>query len=212
MNDLDYRRRQLEALQTTVIDLEDLSSGVSIADLTLNDLRADLAALKPEARGALARTPLTAHAAVWASQEVPSGAIFCLRAESPTALAALPANDPLRPHVLIHVGEDGAVLVSPNQAKRVLDRTKFLVDGGQGADAEAWNALDAQTRQGRNMERWQASLAAAVVAITGKAEERAVESLFSSGTVTNPGGSGGLDDWEVVGWYAVLPRPEGTKL
>lgn len=32
-NDLDYRRKQLEALQSTVIDLEDLSSGVSIADL-----------------------------------------------------------------------------------------------------------------------------------------------------------------------------------
>ena len=43
MNDLDYRRRQLETMQTTVIDLEDLSSGVSIADLTLNDLRLDLA-------------------------------------------------------------------------------------------------------------------------------------------------------------------------
>jgi hypothetical protein len=37
MNDLEYRRAQLQKLQDAVIDLEDLSSGVSIADLTLND-------------------------------------------------------------------------------------------------------------------------------------------------------------------------------
>jgi len=43
MNDLEYRRAQLQKLQDAVIDLEDLSSGVSIADLTLNDFRVDLA-------------------------------------------------------------------------------------------------------------------------------------------------------------------------
>src|SRR6185312_10584534 len=43
MNDLEYRRQQLLKLQDTVIDLEDLSSGVSIADLTLTDFRIDLA-------------------------------------------------------------------------------------------------------------------------------------------------------------------------
>ena len=36
MNDLEYRRKQLLKLQDAVIDLEDLSTGVSIADLTLD--------------------------------------------------------------------------------------------------------------------------------------------------------------------------------
>ena len=43
MNDLEHRRRQLLKLQDAVIDLEDLSSGISIADLTLTDFRIDLA-------------------------------------------------------------------------------------------------------------------------------------------------------------------------
>ena len=43
MNDLVYRRKQLLKLQDAVINLEDLSSGVSIADLTLTDFRIDLA-------------------------------------------------------------------------------------------------------------------------------------------------------------------------
>ena len=42
MNDLAYRRNQLLKLQDAVIDLEDLSSGISIADLTLTDFRIDL--------------------------------------------------------------------------------------------------------------------------------------------------------------------------
>ncbi|MCI0614547.1 helicase, partial [bacterium] len=51
MNDLEYRRKQLLKLQDAVIDLEDLSSGVSIADLTLNDFRMDLAAFMKENKG-----------------------------------------------------------------------------------------------------------------------------------------------------------------
>jgi hypothetical protein len=41
MNDLEYRRKQLLKLQDAVIDMEDLSSGVSITDLTLTDFRID---------------------------------------------------------------------------------------------------------------------------------------------------------------------------
>jgi SNF2 family DNA or RNA helicase len=42
MNDLEYRRKQLEQLQNAVVDLEEISGGVSITDLTLNDFRMDL--------------------------------------------------------------------------------------------------------------------------------------------------------------------------
>ena len=205
MNDLDYRRRQLETMQTAVIDLEDLSSGVSIADLTLNDLRMDLAGLGVTARAELARMPLTAHAAVWASDEVPAGAIFCLRAETTAALGAIPTADPLRPHALVHVGEDGSVLLTSAQAKRVLDRAKWLADRGPEPDASAWDRLDRQTRGGANMEAWRERLASAVAAVTGKADERAVDSLFSAGPVADGCGSAGMDDWEVIAWFAVLP-------
>lgn len=206
MNDLDYRRKQLEALQTTVVDLEDLSSGVSIADLTLNDLRADLAGLSHDERDVVALTPLTAHAAVFADEQTPEGMIFCIRAETTIALAALASNDPLKPHVLVHVGLDGAVLLTTGQAKKVLDRIKYLADHGRRPDDGAWAALDRMTRQGRDMSVFQAGLGAAIAAVTGRAEERAVESLFSPGEIVDPTGLAGMEDWEVVGWFAILPR------
>jgi len=42
MNDLEYRRKQLQQLKDAVVDLEDMTGGVSITDLTLNDFRMDL--------------------------------------------------------------------------------------------------------------------------------------------------------------------------
>jgi hypothetical protein len=62
MNDLEYRRAQLQKLQDAVIDLEDLSSGVSIADLTLNDFRIDLAGYLRSNRSRLDALPLGTYA------------------------------------------------------------------------------------------------------------------------------------------------------
>jgi len=70
MNDLEYRRQQLETLQSRAIDLEDLSSGVSITDLTLNDLRLDLARLTPDERVALDRRLVGTHEACASDDDV----------------------------------------------------------------------------------------------------------------------------------------------
>ena len=40
--DLEYRKQQLEQMKHEVVDLEDVSGGVSITDLGLNDFRMDL--------------------------------------------------------------------------------------------------------------------------------------------------------------------------
>ena len=67
MNDLEYRRKQLLKLQDAVIDLEDLSSGVSITDLTLTDFRIDLAGFLKENQSLLERLPLGAFAVTTAN-------------------------------------------------------------------------------------------------------------------------------------------------
>jgi len=204
MNDLDYRRRQLEAMQDQVIELEDLSQGVAITDLTLNDLRLDLAQLSEEQREALRRMPLTAHAPVPESNDLPAGAIFVLRAETPGAIAALDAKDPLRPHALVHVRADGMIHLPHTAPKRILDSMRKLarLDPAQGE--ALWRRFDRETRDGLRMERWQALLEAAITGITGTAQERAVDSLFTTGAPQGMSGASGLDDWEVVAWFPIL--------
>ena len=206
MNDLEYRRRQLLKLQDTVIDLEDLSSGISIADLTLTDFRVDLADYLRDRPDALGSLPLGVYGVVTtADDEIAPGMIFCLRAEGPAAARSFEPGYPLAPHYLVHVGDDGAVLLPFTQAKGVLDRLKRLCLGRDLPDAEACARFDGATRGDRDMRQAQRLLAAAVASIAGKGEERAVASLFSPGG-THPMASefAGINDFEVVAFLVVL--------
>ncbi len=208
MNDLQYRRKQLLHLQDTVIDLEDLSSGVSIADLTLTDFRIDLARYRKVDAADLEAEPPGMHAvAVTADGDVPPGVIFCLRAEGAAAEARFQPGYPLAPHYLVHIGDDGSVLLSFTQAKTILDRLKRLCVGNELPDAAAFRRFDAATRQGMDMRTVQQQLAAAVSSVIGMGEERAIASLFTpGGTHAMSGEFAGMGDFEVVAFLVVLPE------
>ncbi|TIU61404.1 MAG: helicase, partial [Mesorhizobium sp.] len=134
MNDLEYRRAQLQKLQDAVIDLEDLSSGVSIADLTLNDFRIDLSGYLRENKERLEALPLATYAVTSAPRStaasvdtgIQPGVIFCLRAVGDAALKSPEPGYPLSPHYVVHVGEDGEIKLPYTQAKQVLDALKKL--------------------------------------------------------------------------------------
>ena len=206
MNDLEYRRRQLLKLQDAVIDLEDLSSGISIADLTLTDFRIDLADYRRERPDALANLPLGVYAVTTETDaETPPGIIFCLRAAGPAAARSFEPGYPLAPHYLVHVGDDGAVLLPFTQARRVLDRLKRLCLGRDLPDAGACARFHRMTRGDRDMHHAQRLLAASVASVTGRSEERALASLFAPGG-THPMASefAGIDEFEVVAFLVVL--------
>ncbi len=206
MNDLEYRRKQLLKLQDAVIDLEDLSSGVSIADLTLTDFRIDLAEFLRGSSDVLETLPLGVYAVTTTEDaEIPPGIIFCLRAEGPAATRQFEPGYPLAPHYLVHIGEDGTVLLPFTQAKQLLDHLKRLCIGRDIPDASACTRFNKHTQQNKNMRAAQRLLAAAVTSIAGKTEERAVASLFSpGGTHAMASEFPGINDFEVVAFLVVL--------
>jgi len=219
MNDLAYRRAQLQKLQDAVIDLEDLSSGVSIADLTLNDFRVDLAGSLRENRERLETLPPGTYAVVSASEDqsgngengIPSGVIFCLRAVGETVERAAEPGYPLSPHFVVHVSDTGEILLPYTQAKQVLDRLKKVCIGSDLPKVEACTRFDKATRFGRDMEPYQKLLSRAVASIVGKSEERAVASLFSpGGTHALKGEFAGINDFEVVAFVVILPEAEAA--
>jgi len=205
MNDLEYRRKQLLKLQDAVIDLEDLSSGVSIADLTLTDFRIDLADYLKDAPDILYGLPLGAYAVTATSNaEIPPGIIFCLRAEGEAARKPIEQGYPLAPHYLVHVGEDGAVLLPFTQAKQILDQLKRLCLGRNLPDPGACARYDKATRKGRDMKSARRLLTTAIASIVGKSEERAIASLFSEGgTHAIADEFAGMNDFEVLAFLVV---------
>ncbi len=139
--------------------------------------------------------------------EIPPGIIFCLRAEDAAAEKAIDPGYPLAPHYLVHVGEDGTVLLPYTQAKRILDRLKRLSLGRDLPDASACAQFDRATKQGEDMRHAQKLLSAAVSSIVGKSEERAIASLFSpGGTHAMKGEFAGSNDFEVLAYLVVLPN------
>lgn len=207
MNDLEYRRKQLLKLQDAVIDLEDLSTGVSIADLTLTDFRIDLAEFRKAHPGALETLPLGTFAVTTSGEaEIPPGIVFCLRAEGDAAARIPEGSYPLSPHYLVHVGDDGTALLPYTQAKQILDRLKRVCLGRDLPDAGACARFDKATKGGKDMRHAQKLLAAAVASVVGKSEERAVASLFTpGGTHALAGEFAGIDDFEVVAYLVILP-------
>jgi hypothetical protein len=132
--------------------------------------------------------------------------IFCLRAVGSAAVAAAEPGYPLAPHYLVHVGDDGGVLLPFTQAKQALDRLKKLCMGRDITDDSACARFDKATRQGENVNATQQLLAKAVASIVGKKEERAVASLFTpGGTHAMKGEFAGINDFEVVAFLVVLP-------
>ena len=76
--DLEYRKAQLKRLQEEVVDIEDMSDGISIMDLGLNEFRLDLLDYIKH-NGDLDKKPRGLHAVVPATDELPEGVIFVLK-------------------------------------------------------------------------------------------------------------------------------------
>ncbi|EAU56103.1 DNA-dependent ATPase, SNF2 family protein [Mariprofundus ferrooxydans PV-1] len=208
MNDLEYRRKQLLKLQETVIDLEDLSTGISITDLTLSDFRMDLARYLKENPDTLERLPLGVFAVTTASDaDIPPGILFCLQVTGKAAERVFEPGYPLAPYALVHVTEDGAIHLPYTQAKKSLDLLKRTCMGKEIPDSNAISRWNRQTKNGADMRKAQKLLAEAAASIAGKSQERAIESLFSpGGTHALKGEFAGQDDVEVIAWLVILPE------
>ncbi|MFC2099453.1 helicase-related protein [Candidatus Bipolaricaulota bacterium] len=211
MNDLEYRRRQLEQLQHEVVNMEDLSDGISITDMTLNDFRMDLAEYMKANGDRLGRMELGAYAVscpddLFEDAGIGPGVLFCLRCEKGEYGAD--SSYALAPHYLVFVSDSGEVHLNFTQAKKALDLLKKLSIGHAHPDDDAIRRLNNNTTNGMDMSHYQALLARAVSAVTGKAEERGVESLFQrGGTVLSSATFQGIDDFEVVAYLILLAHP-----
>lgn len=207
MNDLEYRRKQLERLQNEVVDIEDLGGSISITDLTLNDFRMDLADYLKEKRVQLEQMPQGIFAVVRQDEpledELESGVIFCLRSENDRVQTD--STYALSPYYLVYVSDSGEIYLNFTQSKKILDILKKSSFSQKDPDKAALAQFNQFTRNARDMSHYQSLLGKAILAITGKAEEHGVESLFQrGGTVLSKGSFRGIEDFEVVAYLIIL--------
>ena len=199
--DLEYRRAQLKRLQTEVVDIEDMSSGISIQDLGLNEFRLDLLAYLKQ-HGDVESAPKGLHAVVEARSDAPPGVIFILRNVNDSV--NVDDRNRIHPFYMVYVDEAGAVVRNHLDPKRLLDTVHLLCRGKEDPCVELCRRFNAETDDGRKMEAVSALLGKAVESIVAVKAESDIDSLFAAGgTSALLSEVSGLDDFELICFLVV---------
>lgn len=199
--DLEYRREQLQRLRTEVVDLEDMRGGVSITDLGLNEFRMELleyAKHHPE----LETCPGGISAVAAATPDAPPGVVFVLK----NIHNDVNINDRnrLHPYYLVYLDEDGVTLHSHLCPKDILDAMRQLCRGQKQPDKALCRAFNAETDDGRKMQKYSDLLEDAVLSIVDAKADSDLDSLFrAGGTTALLDKVSGLDDFELICFVVV---------
>ncbi|MGJ3241507.1 MAG: helicase-related protein [Opitutales bacterium] len=205
-NELAYRKEQLHRLQEEVIDMEELKTGVSITDLGLNDFRMDLLGYMKE-NGDLASAPTGMHAVLPAMPDrgLPPGIVFVLRNRNSNV--NIDRQNRLHPYYLIFITNEGDVIVSHTEAKRMLDLMRAACRGQDAPIKEVYQPFNRMTTDGRNMEAQSDLLRQAIQSMIQVKEDKDIDSLFSGDRTTALQNTiSGLDDFELIA-FLVFQEP-----
>ncbi len=204
MNDLKYRRQQLMTLQDEVLNLEDMSNGISITDFAFDDFRVELQRYAQDHPGLLEDSPSGLCAVARIPEEleddVEPGILFCLRQNDESRDPK--DTNPTFPFYVIYVTNDGSVTASHTQPKNALDIMRAACDGQTEPVLELCKRFNQKTKDGTDMSSVNALLQAAVADITGIQEAKGIESLFSAGEVGS-GAALGFDDYSIVSFVVL---------
>lgn len=197
--DLEYRRSQLKRLQDEVVDLEDMTSGVSIMDLGLNEFRMDLLAYMKENK-AIDHTPFGIHAVV--KGEKP-GVIFVMK--NVDEQINIQNQNRLHPFYIIYIGMDGEIITNHLQPKDTLDMMRHLARAKTEPDKRLCDRFNRETNNGKNMGKVSQLLEKSIMSIIDAKEESDIDSFFFGGqTSFLSGGFSGLDDFELICFMVVI--------
>ena len=126
--DLEYRKQQLKRLQEEVVDIEDMSTGISIMDLGLNEFRLDLLEYI-KTHGDMDTKPKGLHAVVSSSEELPQGVIFVLKNVNNSV--NIDNQNRIHPFYMVYIGMDGEIICDYLNPKQLLDDIRLLCRGKQ---------------------------------------------------------------------------------
>ena len=199
--DLEYRKQQLKRLQEEVVDIEDMSSGISIMDLGLNEFRLDLLEYI-KTHDNLDKKPKGLHAVVPADDENPEGVIFVLRNINNSI--NIDNQNRIHPFYMVYIGIDGDIVCDYLNPKKLLDTVRLLCRGKKEPVLSLCRKFNAETDDGRNMQEISELLNDAINSIIDVKENSDIDSLFSAGgTSALMSEISGLDDFELICFLVV---------
>ena len=213
--DLEYRKEQLKKLQEEVVDIEDMSSGISIMDLGLNEFRLDLLEYVKE-HDDLDKTPFGLHAVAKATDDCPPGVIYILK--NRTKNINIDNQNRLHPFYMVYISENGEVICDHLSPKDMLDKMRHICKNAVEPIPELYRQFNKETHDGKNMTAFSKLLGDAISSIIEVKEESDIDSFLGGNQVSFLDSEiKGLDDFELICFLVVkdaskLPKKEAFKL
>lgn len=202
IEDNNYRKKQLERLRNEVVDLEEMSEGISIMDLGLEDYRMDLLKYL-ESHPELEKVPKGLQAILSVDKEEAEGAIFVLKNKD--ELRGKNQKNQLHPYYILYVNSEGDLVVSPEESKKMLDLLGSLCRGKTQPFQSLVNRYNRQTKDGKEMSGYSKLLQQAIEQLMEQDQLSTMDALFNFGTVNLMNTSiEGMDDFELICFFALL--------
>ena len=199
--DLEYRKAQLKKLQDEVVDIEDMTTGISIMDLGLNEFRLDLLdyiKYHPD----IDKAPFGLHSVVTANEDAPAGVIYVLKNRSDSV--NINNKNRLHPFYMVYIGNDGEVICDHLSPKEMLDKMRLLCKGKTEPIPEAYKPFNKETRDGKNMAQLSKLLGDAIASIIEVKDESDIDSFLGGGQVSFLSDEiKGLDDFELISFLVI---------
>jgi hypothetical protein len=204
--DLSYRKDQLKKLQEEVVDLEDISGGITLTDFTLDDFIISLEKYLKDHPGEIEHAPTGVHAVSnipsHLSKEAKEGVIFCLKQLKFNMDEK--ASNSLYPFYLVYVKEDGDIYINNKSPKSILDLYKGIASNNKEIIKNVVAEFNKETKDGYKMEKYTKLLEKAVHDIKGIVEEKGIKSLFKMGTSSITSNQiEGLNDFELISFLVI---------
>ena len=194
--DLKYRRDQLERLKEEVVDIEEMSTGVSIMDLGLNEFRLDLLDYMKQGHD-IEHTPMGLHALVASDKDAPPGVVFVLKNRNNEI--NIDRKNRLHPFYMVYISKDSEVIVDHLDPKDLLDRMRHLCRGKSEPLLELCRKFNAETRDGQRMGTYSRLLGDAISSLIKVKESTDLFSFLDGDTGSLFGNEvRGLDDFELI--------------
>ena len=199
--DLEYRKAQLKRLQDEVVDIEDMTTGISIMDLGLNEFRLDLLDYikrHPD----IDKSPFGLHAIAKATEDTPAGVIYVLKNRSNSV--NIDNQNRLHPFYMVYISNDGEVICDHLSPKDMLDKMRYLCKGKTEPYSELCKQFNKETRDGRNMSQYSNLLGDAIASIIEVKDESDIDSFLGGGQVSFLNNEiKGLNDFELICFLVV---------
>jgi hypothetical protein len=209
MNDIEFRKNQLERLKDEVVDIEDISGNISITDMTMSDFKMDLMEYLKEHKESLEKAPLGTYALApiesAMTPELKPGVIFTLKQVSFSEVNSVQVNA-LHPYYMIYIQDGGEIKYNYLQAKHVLDIFKKICNGNNSVNQDLVEIFNQETNEARDMSHYSELLKECISHIIGQKQEHGLSEIFGKvgrTSIASDSNLKGLDDFELISFLII---------